>query len=92
MLAHAQNLVYTSKELMPTQYQKDNLEAMLAFTKLPTDAIARLNTIINLGAEIHISDARGTDRLVQEYLKQQCYERVTVWHLRYVPLRTGNWG
>ncbi|BAY35346.1 hypothetical protein NIES2107_72580 (plasmid) [Nostoc carneum NIES-2107] len=52
-----------------------------SITKLPTDAIARLNTIINLGAEIHISDARGTDRLVQEYLKQQCYERVTVWHI-----------
>ncbi|PMB25837.1 hypothetical protein CEN46_04875, partial [Fischerella thermalis CCMEE 5318] len=30
MLAHAQNLVYTLTELMPTQYQKDNLEAMLA--------------------------------------------------------------
>ncbi|WP_392530655.1 hypothetical protein [Nostoc sp. C117] len=30
MLAHAQELVYTLKELMPTQYQKDNLEAMLA--------------------------------------------------------------
>ena len=29
MLAHAQELVYTVKELMPTQYQKDNLEAML---------------------------------------------------------------
>lgn len=29
MLAHAQQLVYTLKELMPTQYQKDNLETML---------------------------------------------------------------
>jgi hypothetical protein len=29
MLTHAQELVYTLKELMPTQYQKDNLEAML---------------------------------------------------------------
>ena len=29
MLAHAQNLVYTLQELMPTQYQKENLEAML---------------------------------------------------------------
>jgi hypothetical protein len=29
MLAHAQELVYTLKELMATQYQKDNLEAML---------------------------------------------------------------
>lgn len=29
MLAHAQKLVYTLKELMPTSYQKDNLEAML---------------------------------------------------------------
>nr|WP_199341034.1 transposase [Nostoc spongiaeforme] len=29
MLAHAQELVYSLKELMPTQYQKDNLEAML---------------------------------------------------------------
>ncbi len=30
MLIHAQDLVYTLKEVMPTQYQKDNLEAMLA--------------------------------------------------------------
>ncbi|MBD2451960.1 transposase [Nostoc sp. FACHB-152] len=30
MLAHAQELVYSLKALMPTQYQKDNLEAMLA--------------------------------------------------------------
>lgn len=30
MLAHAQELVYSLKELMPTQYQKDNLEAILA--------------------------------------------------------------
>ena len=29
MLAHAQDLVYTLKELMPTPYQKDNLDAML---------------------------------------------------------------
>ena len=29
MLAHAQELVYSLSELMPTQYQKDNLEAML---------------------------------------------------------------
>lgn len=29
MLAHAQELVYNLSELMPTQYQKDNLEAML---------------------------------------------------------------
>lgn len=29
MLAHAQELVYSLKELMPTPYQKDNLEAML---------------------------------------------------------------
>ncbi len=28
ILAHAQNLVYTLSSLMPTQYQKDNLEAM----------------------------------------------------------------
>lgn len=29
MLTHAQELVYNLSELMPTQYQKDNLEAML---------------------------------------------------------------
>ncbi len=29
MLTHAQELVYNLTELMPTQYQKDNLEAML---------------------------------------------------------------
>ncbi len=29
MLAHAQDLVYNLSELMPTQYQKENLEAML---------------------------------------------------------------
>ncbi|WP_256364344.1 hypothetical protein [Nostoc piscinale] len=32
MLAHTQDLVYTLKELMPTQYQKDNLEAISYFT------------------------------------------------------------
>lgn len=29
MLAHAQDLVYSLSELMPSSYQKDNLEAML---------------------------------------------------------------
>ena len=29
MLAHAQDLVYNLKQVMLTQYQKDNLEAML---------------------------------------------------------------
>lgn len=29
ILAHAQELVYTLSSLMPSQYQKDNLEAML---------------------------------------------------------------
>ncbi len=29
MLAHAQELVYNLSELMPSSYQKDNLEAML---------------------------------------------------------------
>ncbi len=29
MLAHAQELVYTLTELMPTQYQRENLESML---------------------------------------------------------------
>ena len=29
MLAHVQDLVYNLSELMPTQYQKENLEAML---------------------------------------------------------------
>ena len=29
MLAHAQELVYNLKELMPTKYQKENLEAIL---------------------------------------------------------------
>ena len=29
MLAHAQDLVYNLKELMPTKYQKENLETML---------------------------------------------------------------
>jgi hypothetical protein len=29
ILAHAQQLVYTLLSLMPSQYQRDNLEAML---------------------------------------------------------------
>lgn len=29
MLTHAQNLVYTLKELMPYSYQKDNLETIV---------------------------------------------------------------
>jgi len=35
MLAHAQELVYNLLELMPTQYQKDNLEAMLDYSWMP---------------------------------------------------------
>lgn len=37
--------------------------------ELPEKAIKSLDKIISLGANIHISDARGTDKLVQKYLK-----------------------
>jgi hypothetical protein len=43
MLAHAQDLVYTLKQLMPTHYQKDNLEAMLGlFLVQKTDLFQHL--------------------------------------------------
>ena len=38
ILAHAQELVSTLSSLMPTPYQKDNLEAMLALSEYAVTA------------------------------------------------------
>lgn len=46
---------------------------------LPPEAIKRINTIINLGADILVGDAPGVDALVQSYLEIRGYPNVTVY-------------
>lgn len=48
---------------------------------LPTAALARLDTILSLGAEILIGDEpHGVDTLVQRVLAERGYRSVTAWH------------
>lgn len=52
---------------------------------LPKDAIARIETIISLNAEILIGDCNGVDSAVQQYLKQRGYYQVFVYHIGKKP-------
>ena len=52
---------------------------------LNSEAIARIDTIINLGAEIVVGDCYGVDTLVQRYLASKNYTNVTVYHIGSKP-------
>jgi hypothetical protein len=73
MLAHAQNLVYTLKELMPTQYQKDNLEAMLALFleaqghPLPEHSQTKSPSAISRFLNINPWSTRNMIRVIRNY-------------------------
>jgi hypothetical protein len=47
---------------------------------LPTEAKSRLTKIMSFDAEILVGDAPGVDLLVQEFLVQQQYQKVCVYH------------
>jgi len=48
---------------------------------LTADAVARLEKLVSLGAEIVVGDCYGADSLVQVWLKTAGYEKVTVAHV-----------
>ena len=84
MLAHAQELVYTLKELMPTQYQKDNLEAMLGLFleaqghPLPehsqTKSASALSRFLNLNSWSTRKIIREIRRSILEVVLKALYE------------------
>jgi hypothetical protein len=84
MLAHAQELVYTLKELMPTQYQKENLEAMLGLFleaqghPLPehskTKSASALSRFLNLNAWSTRGIIREVRNQILEMVLKTLYE------------------
>ena len=81
MLAHAQNLVYNLQELMPTQYQKENLEAMLALFleaqghPLPEHSKTKSATGLSRFMNINPWSTRGLVRTTRKQtLKQVLFE------------------
>ncbi len=52
---------------------------------LSSEAIQRINNIMELGFEILVGDAYGVDAQVQRYLKSRNYPHVTVYHTGYRP-------
>lgn len=47
---------------------------------LPGEAMSRIDTICELGADIMVGDAPGVDKLVQNYLLSKGYMQVVVYH------------
>ncbi len=76
MLAHAQELVYNLKELMPTPYQKDNLETMLALfleaqgRPLPQHSKTKSPSAISRFLNINPWSTREMIRLVRRQILQ----------------------
>ncbi|MEG4286400.1 hypothetical protein QUB68_25035 [Microcoleus sp. A006_D1] len=50
---------------------------------LPIEAIASIERIIAQNFHIIIGDADGVDSLVQQYLKKQGYQKVTVYYAKF---------
>jgi hypothetical protein len=76
MLAHAQELVYSLKELMPTQYQKDNLDAMLGLfleakgNPLPEHSQAKSASALSRFLNINPWSTREMIRVVRTHTLQ----------------------
>lgn len=77
MLAHAQDLVYSLKELMPTSYQKDNLEAMLGLFlesqghPLPEHSQTKSASALSRFLNINPWSTRDLIRTVRDYALKQ---------------------
>lgn len=78
MLAHAQDLVYSLKELMPTSYQKDNLEAMLGLFleaqghPLPEHSQTKSASALSRFLNINPQETRDLIRTVRDYALKTC--------------------
>lgn len=77
MLAHAQDLVYNLSELMPTQYQKDNLEAMLGLFleaqghPLPEHSQTKSPSALSRFLNINPWSTRDMIRIVRRHILEQ---------------------
>lgn len=65
---------------LPSQRLKVVISGSRRVAQLPAEAITRIEKIMELGAKILIGDCFGADCLVQTFLKQSGYSRVTVYH------------
>lgn len=65
---------------LPSQRLKVVISGSRTVAQLPAEAIIRIEKIMELGAKILIGDCFGADYLVQTFLKQSGYSRVTVYH------------
>jgi hypothetical protein len=77
ILAHAQELVYTVSSLMPTQYQKDNLEAMLGLFleaqghPLPEHCKTKSASALSRFLNVNRWSTRSCIRTVRSYVLEQ---------------------
>ena len=77
MLAHAQDLVYSLTELMPTQYQKDNLDAMLGLFldalghPLPEHSQTKSPSALSRFLNINPWSTREMIRIVRSHILKQ---------------------
>ncbi|MBW4449214.1 MAG: hypothetical protein KME38_20725 [Spirirestis rafaelensis WJT71-NPBG6] len=83
MLAHAQQLVYTLKELMPTQYQKDNLEAMLGLFleaqghPLPEHSQTKSPSALSRFLNINPWSTREMIRIIRQQILQKVFNTLS---------------
>lgn len=74
MLTYAQELVYTLKELMPTQYQKDNLDAMFGLFlsaqghRLPEHSQIKSPSALSRFLNINTWSTRDMIRIVRNHI------------------------
>ena len=74
MLAYAQELVYNLKKLMPTQYQKDNFDAMLGLFlsaqghPLPEHSLAKSPSALTRFLNINPWSTRDMIRIVRSHI------------------------
>ena len=77
ILAHAQGLVYTLLSLMPSTYQRDNLEAMLGLFlgaqghPLPQHSKTKSASALSRFLNIHLWSTRKLIRTTREYVLKQ---------------------
>ena len=77
MLTHARELVYNLSELMPTQYQKDNLEAMLGLfleaqgQPLPEHSQTKSPSALSRFLNINPWSTREMIRIVRSHILEQ---------------------
>ena len=77
ILAHAQQLVYTLLSLMPSQYQRDNLQVMLRLfleallSPLPQHSKTKSASALSRFLNIYSWSTRKLIRITRDYVLQQ---------------------